>query len=70
MSNYFLANGLGIETKEYNLIPEQEWQVDLDHMESIIGEPFKNRTSSHLRPAEIHYLASSRISNKWFFATG
>ena len=49
LSNYFLANGLGIETKEYNLIPEQEWQVDLDHMESIIGEPFKNRTSSHLR---------------------
>merc|ERR1712045_177964 len=33
-----LANGLGIETKEYNLIPEQEWQVDLDHMESIIDD--------------------------------
>ena len=31
-----LANGLGINTKEYNLIPEKEWQIDLEHMESII----------------------------------
>jgi tyrosine aminotransferase len=33
-----LANGLGIKTKEYNLIPENDWQVDLDHMESMIDE--------------------------------
>jgi len=33
-----LANGLGIKTKEYNLLPEQDWQVDLDHMESMIDE--------------------------------
>merc|ERR1711988_408116 len=33
-----LANGLGIKTKEYNLIPENDWQVDLDHMESVIDE--------------------------------
>ena len=32
------ANGLGIKTKEYNLLPEQDWQVDLDHMESMIDE--------------------------------
>jgi aspartate/methionine/tyrosine aminotransferase len=31
-----LAGGLGIATKEYNLLPEQDWQVDLDHMESMI----------------------------------
>ena len=31
-----LANGLGINTKEYNLIPEKDWQIDLEHMESII----------------------------------
>lgn len=33
-----LANGLGIKTKEYNLLPEQDWQVDLDHMESVIDD--------------------------------
>lgn len=33
-----LANGLGIKTKEYNLLPEKDWQVDLDHMESVIDE--------------------------------
>jgi len=33
-----LANGLGIKTKEYNLLPEQDWQVDLEHMESVIDE--------------------------------
>ena len=31
-----LANGLGINTKEYDLIPEKDWQIDLEHMESII----------------------------------
>jgi len=33
-----LANGYGIETKEYDLIPECGWAVDLDHMESQIDE--------------------------------
>lgn len=33
-----LATGLGIKTKEYNLMPEDDWKVDLDHMESIIDE--------------------------------
>jgi len=33
-----LANGLGIKTKEYNLLPENDWQIDLDHMESVIDE--------------------------------
>ena len=28
----------GIETKEYNLLPEQDWEVDLRHMESLIDE--------------------------------
>lgn len=31
-----LANGYGIETKEYNLIPECGWAADLEHMESQI----------------------------------
>lgn len=31
-----LANGLGIETKEYKLIPERNWEADLDHMENLI----------------------------------
>ena len=33
-----LANGLGINTKEYDLIPENNWEIDLDHMESQIDE--------------------------------
>lgn len=28
----------GIETREYKLIPEQDWEVDLLHMESLIDE--------------------------------
>ena len=36
-----LATGLGINTKEYNLLPEQNWMVDLDHMESMIDENTK-----------------------------
>jgi len=31
-----LAAGLGIETHEYNLLPDQDWEVDLLHMESLI----------------------------------
>ena len=31
-----LANGYGIETKEYDLIPECGWAVDLEHMESQV----------------------------------
>ena len=26
----------GIETHEYNLLPDQDWEVDLLHMESLI----------------------------------
>merc|ERR1711860_359651 len=33
-----LANGLGIQTKEYDLQPEKDWQVDLEHMESIVDD--------------------------------
>merc|ERR1719339_202878 len=33
-----LSAGLGIETREYNLLPNQDWEVDLDHMESLIDE--------------------------------
>ena len=29
---------LGIETREYNLLPNQDWEVDLNHMESLIDE--------------------------------
>ena len=36
-----LAKGLGINTKEYNLLPEQNWMVDLEHMESMIDEHTK-----------------------------
>ena len=31
-----LAAGLGIHTRDYDLLPDQDWQVDLDHMESLI----------------------------------
>jgi len=31
-----LSAGLGIQTREYDLLPEQDWQVDLAHMESLI----------------------------------
>merc|ERR1712055_78573 len=31
-----LSAGLGIETREYNLLPNQDWEVDLLHMESLI----------------------------------
>lgn len=33
-----LAEGFGIECKAYNLIPEKSWEIDLDHMESLIDE--------------------------------
>lgn len=33
-----LAEGFGIECKSYNLIPEKSWEIDLDHMESLIDE--------------------------------
>jgi len=36
-----LAKGLGIDTFEYNLIPEKSWMVDLEHMESLINENTK-----------------------------
>ena len=31
-----LSAGLGIHTREYDLLPDQDWQVDLGHMESLI----------------------------------
>ena len=37
-----LAHGFGIETKEYDLLPEKGWQVDLAHLESLI-EPGKTK---------------------------
>jgi len=33
-----LSAGLGIHTREYNLLPNKDWQVDLDHMESLIDD--------------------------------
>lgn len=33
-----LAVGLGINVKEYDLVPEMGWEADLDHMESQIDE--------------------------------
>ncbi|XP_050670137.1 tyrosine aminotransferase [Leptidea sinapis] len=32
-----LAHGLGIELKYYNLLPEEQWKVDLDDLESQIN---------------------------------
>ena len=37
-----MAHGFGIETKEYDLLPEKGWQVDLAHLESLI-EPGKTK---------------------------
>lgn len=31
-----LAEGLGISCKSYNLLPDRNWEIDLDHMESLI----------------------------------
>merc|ERR1719206_540547 len=31
-----LSAGLGIQTREYDLLPDQDWMVDLLHMESLI----------------------------------
>ncbi|XP_077451584.1 tyrosine aminotransferase isoform X8 [Stigmatopora argus] len=33
-----LAVSLGIEVKLYNLLPEKSWEVDLQHLESLIDE--------------------------------
>ena len=30
------STGLGIQTREYDLLPDQDWMVDLGHMESLI----------------------------------
>ena len=35
---YEMATFSGIETREYNLLPENDWEVDLLHMESLIDE--------------------------------
>ncbi len=31
-----MASSKGIDCKFYKLVPEQQWQVDLDHLESLI----------------------------------
>jgi len=31
-----LSAGLGIQTREYDLLPDQDWKVDLVHMETLI----------------------------------
>ena len=31
-----LSAGLGIQTREYDLLPDHDWMVDLGHMESLI----------------------------------
>lgn len=33
-----LCEGLGIEVRYYNLLPENEWEADLDQMESLIDK--------------------------------
>jgi len=33
-----LAVSMGIEVKLYNLLPEKSWEIDLQHMESLIDE--------------------------------
>lgn len=33
-----LAEGFGIECRSYNLIPDQNWEIDLYHLESLIDE--------------------------------
>lgn len=33
-----LADGFGIECRLYNLLPDKSWEIDLDHMESLIDE--------------------------------
>ncbi len=33
-----LAVGLGIEVREYDLIPESDWEADTEHMESLADE--------------------------------
>ena len=32
----YLARGIGVEVKEYNLLPEQRWEVNLAHLEAKI----------------------------------
>ena len=33
---HYPSIGLGIQTREYDLLPDQDWMVDLGHMESLI----------------------------------
>lgn len=33
-----LAEGFGIECRSYNLIPEKNWEIDLNHLETLIDE--------------------------------
>ena len=46
-----IAHGHGIETRDYNLLPERGWNVDLEHMESQVSNktflplPHPNQTT-------------------------
>lgn len=33
-----LAEGFGIDCRSYNLIPEKNWEIDLNHLETLIDE--------------------------------
>lgn len=33
-----LAEGMGIQIRHYDLIPELNWEIDLEHMESLIDD--------------------------------
>jgi len=68
-----LALGYGIQTKEYDLLPEQGWQADLQHMESLI-EPGKTKAILINNPSNPcgsvfsrdHLLAILAIAEKYY----
>lgn len=68
-----LAHGFGIQTKEYDLLPEQGWQVDLKHLESLI-EPGKTKAILINNPSNPcgsvfdrdHLLDILKIAEKYF----
>lgn len=33
-----LSEGFGVEVRNYDLIPERKWEIDLEHLESLIDE--------------------------------
>jgi tyrosine aminotransferase len=38
---FYYVDGMMIETKAYNLDPDKFWNVDLQHMESLIDDKTK-----------------------------